>query len=112
MKNAPQKRPEAQGYVGRAEYARSRKLDYKAVQKAIDSGRLSKSVKRGPSGRVLGLFPELADAEWEANTDQVRAPLPVSTAFQDARVRRESALAETAEMDLRRKRGELVDAAE
>lgn len=111
---AREKRQEVPASISVREYARRRKVRHAAVQKAIESGRLAKSVNRDAKGKVVGVFPEHADVEWEANTDQGRAPTPLASGsgFQKARERREVALADKAEMDLRQKRGELVEASE
>src|SRR5690349_9880933 len=99
-----QTRQNASGSIPVATYAKRRGVAKSAVQKAIKSGRLVKCLELDTKGRVVAVFPDLADAEWAANTDQVRAPLPPapSSKFQDARTRREEALAETAEMELKR----------
>lgn len=53
--------------VSLREYARIRDLDKEAVRRAIMSGRLDKSVKK--KGRNYDIDVELADQEWQANTD-------------------------------------------
>jgi len=96
----------------RAEYARRRGVTRAAVTKAVDTGRIS----IGDDGL---LDPEVADAEWDANTnpDQAlrnkgagAAPAidPAAKRWQDARARREERLADLAELDLQERRGELI----
>lgn len=92
-----------------------------AVQVAIESGRLRSSVTRAKKIRSA----ELADAEWSASTKADHVPItgptappppvvvsPVVNALAEARARRESAQAELREMELGKKRGELVSAKE
>jgi len=43
-----------------------------AVLKAITTGRLARSVVRGPTGAVLGIVPDLADQEWVVTTDPAK----------------------------------------
>ncbi len=108
-----------------------------AVSKAIAERRLKKSVVR-VNGQPKIADAELADREWEANT-QPRADLSprrrqraqaeaegeedvavadapnywVSRALREAAAaRREAALADLAELDVRQRRGELVEASE
>lgn len=52
------------------EYARRKDISHTAVEIAIKSGRLSKSVVRDDRGRPKIGDPDLADREWAANTDQ------------------------------------------
>jgi hypothetical protein len=40
-----------------------------AVTKAVQSGRLSRSVVRDAQGKFLGVIPAIADQEWAASTD-------------------------------------------
>ncbi|MEM7308892.1 MAG: hypothetical protein AAF682_19575 [Planctomycetota bacterium] len=60
--------------LGLRAYARHRGVSLPAVQKAISTGRLSDSITRGgpskgyPNGRVF-IDPEVADREWDENTD-------------------------------------------
>jgi len=49
-------------------YSRRRGCSHEAVRQAISSERLVQSVVSDSSGRFLGIDPELADREWEANT--------------------------------------------
>lgn len=99
------------------EYARHRKEaglaggTHHAVQVAIESGRLAKSVT--PDGKIVSA--EAADAEWAATTHVDRVPLSGPTAagalapdLAESRARREAAEASLAEIELWERRGELV----
>jgi phage terminase Nu1 subunit (DNA packaging protein) len=55
-------------------YARRRGCSAEAVSKAIESGRLVKSVVRVRGAPKIG-DPDLADAEWSAATDRTRSPV-------------------------------------
>jgi hypothetical protein len=52
------------------EYARRVGVSHTAVQKAINTGRLSACLGKDKQGNVKIADPELADREWAANTDQ------------------------------------------
>lgn len=55
-------------------YARHRGITHRAVQVAVDRGRLDASVTRTEDGRVVIDFA-LADAEWQANSSRpTKAP--------------------------------------
>lgn len=110
-------------------YAKHRGCALRAVQVAIETGRLTKSVKRGP-GNEYFIDPKRADIEWAASTYSDRVPLTGPTApaavapipegaaaadamsLGEARARLEAAKAALAEMDLEERRGELVQARE
>jgi hypothetical protein len=103
--------------VGLREYARHRRCALNAVQTAIKSGRLSKSLTK--DGRIRSI--KLADAEWAATTQEDRIPIsgPAAVArpakpasLQEARARREMALARIAEIELEDLEGELIPVAE
>jgi hypothetical protein len=109
-----------------AEYAKHRGVSAVAVHKAVKAGRIS----------LIGdkIDPEVADIQWAKNTrarqrpdgaapapspieaaasapgDSGQAPPPAQpdTGYTAARARREVAEAEQAEIELRRKKGELV----
>ncbi len=98
-------------------YARHRKAKglaggtLNAVQVAIDSGRLRKSVTS--SGQITSAAE--ADLEWEKTTKVDYIPLSGPSAagtpppdLQESRARREAAEAALAEIELAEKRGELV----
>ncbi len=56
-------------------YATHRGVSHMAVQRAIRSGRLKRSINDG--GQISD--PALADAEWDANTDVAKVPHAVQT---------------------------------
>lgn len=59
-------------------YARHRNVSATAVHRAIESGRLSQCVVRDGSGKFRGITDlELADREWVASTDLTKAPTAV-----------------------------------
>lgn len=114
----------ARELIGLRAYARRRGVALSAVQKAIKSGRITPI-----DGKI---DPEVADIQWDRNTDPALAKAPPSAKqpaaapadgggeasdpvpgeFLAAKARREAALAEIAELDLAVKRGELVRAEE
>lgn len=98
-------------------YARHRKANelaggtLRAIQVAIKSGRLSKSITA--DGKIASAA--VADREWEATTHVDRIPLSGPTAagtpppeLGESRARREAAEAALAEIELAEKRAELV----
>jgi len=99
-----------------AEYARYRGVSKVAVGRAIKSGRLAASVV--VEGRSRRILVDLADREWSERTDLARAAVPTEAGaapqskaaidIRDAKLRRELAAAERAELDLGKRRGELV----
>jgi phage terminase Nu1 subunit (DNA packaging protein) len=104
--------------LGIREYARHRKAQglaggtHKAVQAAIESGRLSKSLT--PDRKRIRAA-ELADREWAATTHVDRVPLTGPTAagamppeLEESRARREAAEAGLSELELAEKRRALV----
>lgn len=108
--------------IGVRAYARHRKElglaggTHRAVQVAIESGRLSKSLT---SDRKQITDASAADAEWESTTHVDRIPITGPTAagtpppdLQESRARREAAEAALAEIELAEKRRELVLAAD
>jgi hypothetical protein len=70
------------GHVSIRAYARSRKArglagtSHVAVLAAIKSGRLVKAVVRDAERKVVGILPEVADAEWTRNTDPTQSRGP------------------------------------
>lgn len=70
-------------------YGRRRGVSHVSVIRAIDKGTLSKSVGVDARGQRCIADPDLADREWEANTDLSQAPIYV----------REQAEARAAERD-------------
>lgn len=103
------------------QYAARRGVSRQAVAKRIASGTLGASVSRDARGRVL-IDADLADIEWARNADPSReqatsagAALSTGSAsaeagpnFLAAKARRETALATMAEIELKRRSGELV----
>jgi phage terminase Nu1 subunit (DNA packaging protein) len=88
-------------------YARHRRCSPEAVSKAVKAGRLRESVTQ-VNGRPAIASTDLADEEWERNTQ----PRDGSTMDEliAVRVRKETAQAELAELDLAERRGELIAA--
>lgn len=120
-------------------YAKRRGISVVAVSKAVAAGRLSACIVRDDRGAPKIGDVELADAEWTANTrpridhpleepaadEQPKEPkaelakslevpdYSVSRALREAAAaRRESALADIAELDALERKGELVSADE
>lgn len=91
-----------------AAYARHRGCARNAVARAIEDGRLSRSLTRDRKIRSA----READAEWEAATIADQAPDPAPSALVQARSRLGAAKAELIEMQLRERKGELVQAAD
>jgi hypothetical protein len=112
-------------------YAKRRGVSHVAVSKAIAAGRLTASVVRDERGAPKIGDPELADREWAANTRPridhptaevadapvhaprtarapAGAPRPDVPDYNESRARRESALADMAEIEVAERRGELV----
>jgi hypothetical protein len=117
-------------------YAKRRGVSHVAVSKAIAAGRLTASVVRDDRGAPKIADPELADREWAANTrpridhpaadlageppdprprtPRASAPAPDASPrghvpdYNESRARRESALADMAEIEVAERRGELV----
>ena len=96
------------------EYAEHRGVSQPTVSRAIQSGRLRDSVEHAPNGRPLIVDVELADQEWEANTDatKVRGDPEADEDLIAATTRWKVAQADSVELKLRRDRGELVRAAD
>ena len=104
-------------YLSVTAYAKHRGCTYPAVLKAISEGRISKSVKRDPKSRRKKINPELADAEWHANTNSSdkntnglklvsSAGLPALTV---SKARQAAARAKQAEIELAKMEGKLID---
>lgn len=102
-------------------YAKHRNVSPEAVSKAIAEGRLRESVVMvGGVAKIADA--ELADLEWEENTrarsDEPRAPLPrdlpeyysARAVREGSAARREAAQADLAEIELAKRRGQLIDA--
>jgi hypothetical protein len=71
-------------------YAQERGISHVAVLKAIQSGRLVKSIAHDPAGKPKIADPELADREWAANTDQAK---PLNRISGEPKRRKETATA-------------------
>lgn len=126
-KKSPTKPPAKTPGLSQRAYAKHRGCALRAVQQAIEAGRLTKSVKRGP-GNTYFIDPKRADIEWAASTYSDRVPLTGPTApgaaagalpgdvdpvsLMEARARLETAKAALAEMDLAGRRGEILEAAD
>ena len=106
--------------IGLREYARHRKAaglaggTLRAVQTAIASGRLSRSLTKD---RKQIANAKQADAEWTATTQVDRIPLTGPTSagapppdLQESRARREAAEAALAELELAERRAQLLPA--
>lgn len=52
-------------------FARRKRVDEKAVRKAVTSGRLSRSIGKDAKGRPFVADVKLADEEWKQNAGQV-----------------------------------------
>lgn len=95
------------------EYGKHRGMGHEAVRRAIIDGRLVKSVSK--DGRAYSIDPELADKEWEENTDSrkhnnkgKRAPKPVASAaptFNQARAVREMYAARLTQLEYEERSG-------
>lgn len=62
----------AENWVSLREFARKREVSLKAVQKAIETGRVT-AVKRDDNGRLTGIEMHAATAQWNRNTDPDQA---------------------------------------
>lgn len=119
-------------------YARHRGTSATAVHRAVEQGRLSKSVVRDAAGKFAGISDAaLADQEWAASTDLTKAPTAVlmraaaavtpggaeagdappaddgeTLNLSSALAKQKHWQAKTAELDYRKRVGELVDARE
>ncbi len=89
------------------EYATHRGITEQGVLKAIQTKRLEASVRK-VDGRWQ-IDQQLADHEWAQRTEKraVSAATPTG-GYHEAKARREAALAELAEIELRKEKGELV----
>lgn len=98
-------------------YAKHRGDTRQAVEKAIKTGRLQKSLTRDAKGRSW-INPELADQEWAQNTDYTDAPQRAPEAVESddsiagASAREKHWRAKLAELKFKEAAGELVSAKE
>lgn len=107
--------------VGLREYARLRGVSAEGVRKAIESGRLVKSVTYDKKGWPK-INARLADKEWEENTHQGNSPYErakqkeeqskASSTFAHSKAIKEGYLARLAKLDYEERSGKLVDAEE
>lgn len=117
------------GSITLTAYAKTKGVSVEAVSKAVRVGRLSRSVVFDAKNRPR-VIPDLADAEWSANTDsaQQRVPAvppprpepepesapardePKTATFQQARTLREAYMARLAKLEFDEKSGLLVKA--
>jgi phage terminase Nu1 subunit (DNA packaging protein) len=93
--------------MSQREYAKRRGVSHVAVQRAINSGRLKDSVQ---DRRIID--PDLADREWDANTDQTWKPTDGSPDMAAASAKEKFWKANLAELKYREAAGELLPAAE
>lgn len=110
-----------------ARYARERGVSTQAIYKAIDDGRLVKSLEKSPNGYVR-INVEMASREWpltnvapendpafalgddEDETEDEDIPLPEGVPHLHAsKATREHWLAQTAQLDYEKARGKLMD---
>jgi len=91
-----------------SEYARHRGVSPRAVRKALQLGRID----RVPGSGRRCIDPESADRQWDERTGPRRDdPEPIrQLSYMEAKARRETALAQMAEIDLAKARGETADA--
>ena len=105
-------------------YSISREISLPGVVKAINSGRLAKSVTKLPNGRYE-IDPELADQEWQMNTDTGKhgktrsftEPVPAAIeepgetlTYAEARAQHERFKSRLAELEVATIEGKLVNA--
>lgn len=120
-------------YCNLSEYARLRGVSSQAVKYAIETGRLKNSVRQKANGK-WEVMPDIANVEWDANTDSTKqhnlknkAPRPApfirpgfkppesdapqsGISFVEAKAQREYYLAELARLEYEEKSEKLVDA--
>jgi hypothetical protein len=70
-------------YISLRAYARQRGVSLYAVQTAIASGRVT-AVRRDAAGKITGIDPVKADAQWAANTDATEAARTGADPFRGA----------------------------
>ena len=103
------------GYISLNEFARRFNMTRSTLQRAIKSGRVT-SVMYDPSGRCIGVDPDRAPQEWEANTDQGQAAKSgriftspnQDRSYQEYRAKREKYNADIAELEYKEKAERLV----
>lgn len=61
-------------WISLREFARRHHIRHRAVQKAIESGRVGgDAIMRAANGRLTGIDPEIAEQQWARNTDPIEA---------------------------------------
>lgn len=110
--------------IGLRAYAKLKGVSPEAVNRAIKSGRLVKSVTRDKKNWPR-IDPKLADKEWEENTHQgnsllerkkraenesAKAQASPSSSYANSKAIRENYLARLAKLDYEERSGKLVDA--
>ena len=70
-------------YISLRAYSRLRGVSLYAVQTAIASGRVT-AVRRDDKGKITGIDPVKADAQWAANTDATEAARTGADPFRGA----------------------------
>ena len=70
-------------FISLRAYARQRGVSLYAVQTAIASGRVT-AVRRDETGKITGIDPVKADAQWAANTDATEAARTGADPFRGA----------------------------
>jgi hypothetical protein len=70
-------------YISLRAYSRMRGVSLYAVQTAIASGRVT-AVRRDDKGRITGIDPVKADAQWASNTDATEAARTGADPFRGA----------------------------
>ena len=70
-------------YISLRAYSRMRGVSLYAVQTAIASGRVT-AVRRDDKGKITGIDPVKADAQWAANTDATEAARTGADPFRGA----------------------------
>jgi phage terminase Nu1 subunit (DNA packaging protein) len=90
-------------------FATSVGVSHTAVQKAVDSGRLKRSIAR-EDGRPYIADPELAMQEWAAGAGKLRTDKPAPPSLLEAQRRVAVERAHALKLSNRQKRGRLIDA--
>lgn len=116
MASTPKKHSKAKGPppqpkpLAASVYGRRRGVSGEAVAQAIHDGRLRESVI-WVHGKPKIADADLADREWDTNT-RARADTALPSPLTLARVRREQAAAEHAELELAQRRNEVISIAD
>lgn len=90
-------------------FAKRLNVSHTAVQKAVDSGRLARSIAR-EKGRPYVADPALALKEWQAGAAKVRTDVRAPPSLLEAQRRVAVERAHALRMANRQKRGRLIDA--